>query len=196
MIQKLNFFANRFVQYAAIRLVVMSMLCMFVSSFELTDFVDVDRMSIFPSLTETMSIYSNLQSMPVILARGMLNLSHRPEYIKSVETLYALHKLLDWQIDEYSVSYGFAFCCYSLMKFAIKRVLVCAWNMSQSEWPAIVNNPIYIRAAITPQQMDAIEFNSSHLKTTIGIFGGMIFAMVNCDVIFEAIKQWWSSLCA
>lgn len=198
-LEKVKNFASRYVTYTAMRMLTMGTLYVFVRWFELTELVDIDKMSIFPTFTETMSIYSNLQSMLVILARGLLNLSHHSEYITSVETLYALYKMFVWQndkvdeihsIDDDCVSYGLLYCWYSLMIFAIKKVLVWAWNMNEGEWPAIVNNPSNIRAVITLQQMDQIEFNSPYLNMTIGIFVGMTSAMVNYDLIFRAIKQW------
>lgn len=186
MIQKLVKFANRYAKYAAMRMVIMGTLYVFVSSVELTELVDVDKMSILPSFTETTSIYSHLQSMEVILARAILNLSHHSDYITSIETLYALYKLFDVQNDELCLFY----CWYSFMKFTIKKVLVCAWNMNESGWAAIVNNPSNIRSSITLQQIDQIEFNMPHLKITRGIFMGMFSGMLNYDLIFRAMKQW------
>lgn len=72
--------------------------------------------------------------------------------------------------------------------------------MYENELPALFNNPRSIHTALSPQKIDALEFeiaqighidfNISDLKMTMNLFVGMIFEMLNKNRIYEAIKQW------
>lgn len=127
--------------------------------------------------------------MPVILCRCLLNVMYHSEYIISIENLYALYKLFDLP----SV-FGVSYLLYSLMKFLIKQAFVWAWNTNEIEWPAILNNPGNIHAAVTFQQIDTIEFKSPHLYIIIGILLGMISEMLDYGRMLEPIKQWYYTI--
>lgn len=183
-IQKLQNLFKRFAMYATIRMIIMGTLNAFVIKYEWTELVDVGKITIMPTITEMVSVYKNQKTIAVILARSLLNVMYYSEYIASIECLYALYKLFNWPIE-----FGLSYFWYSLMKFGIKQALMWAWNMNESEWP-LLNNPNRIHAALTFQQIDAIEFKSPHLYMTIGTCVGMVFEMLNYGRIFGAIKQW------
>lgn len=183
-IQKLQNLFRRFAMYATIRMVIMGTLNAFVIKYELTELVDVGKITIMPTITEMISIYKNQKSIAVILARSLLNVMYYSEDIASIESLFALYKLFSWPIE-----FGLSYFWYSLMKFGIKQVLMWAWNMNESEWP-LLSNPSRIHAAVTFQQIDAIEFKSPHLYMAIGTCVGIVFEILNYDRIIGAIKQW------
>lgn len=185
MFRKLTSFAKRYLKYAAIRMMMMGAQYLLASLFELTELVDFDKFSIWPSLTETLAIYSNQRSIPIVLARGVLNLSPHMEYITLVETLYVLYELFDWQNDEYSLRNALLCCCYTLIKFAIKMFLT--WIMNESEWP-ILNHPNSIHVAISFEQTDSIEFSTSCLDMAFDIVVDVILDILNFDQVILIFK--------
>lgn len=195
---------RRIAVYTAIRMMIMGVLYAIVHMFELTELVNVNRITISPTLTEMLSIYNGWQSTPVILARCMLNLIYHSEYILSIEVLFALYKLFN--CEQFSTKESSLSCClmyawYSLLKFVMWRFLMWTWNLNEVEWPVILNDPSNIHVMLTFQQIDAIEFSFKsdendeignwypHLKMTAGIFVGLISEMLNYNRLYEAIKQ-------
>lgn len=170
--------AKRLAKYALIKMVIMFM----IKRFEL---FDVDKIKLFPTITETFYIIYNKKVMSVILIRSLWNTTYHSE---TFEILYVLYKLFNLRI-----AFGLKYSWFSLMKFLCKQVLVWVWNMYKNELPDLFNNPSFIHTTLSLQQIDTLEFNISDLILIRNIFVGMISEILNKNHIldlYDAIKQW------
>lgn len=184
--------AKRLAKYAIIKMVIMKTLSIMMKRFEL---FDVDKITLFPTITETFYIIYNKKVMSVILIRSVWNTTYHSE---TFEILYLLYKLFNLRI-----AFGLKYCWFSLMKFLVKQVLVWVWNMYKNELPDLFINPSCIHTTLSLQQIDALEFeiaqidtlefNISDLILIRNIFVGMISEILNKNHIldlYDAIKQW------
>lgn len=166
IIQQLKISIKPLALYAITKMVIMWSMFRLFELVELTEIVDVNKITMCPTMTELISVYNNYQSVPVILARSLLNISYS-EYIASFETLYVLYKFVDLPIV-----FGLQYSWFYLMKYLAKQVLVWVWSMNETEWPALFNNPNSIRTTLTLEQIDALEFEITNMKNKINTHKG------------------------
>lgn len=167
---------KRLIIYAIIKAIVMRIIASAFEWFDLTNIISVQKITIFPTISEAVAIMKNNRNMAVILARNSLYILYNSE---SIKTLYILYKLYDWPIV-----FGLKYAWFSVMKIGIIQALV--WFSDLYKFATLLNNPNDINRALTFEQVDDLEFEISNWKMAMN----MIREPVNYKIIYEKIKAW------